>query len=132
MNLKAITIMCIATMTIASGLANAAARHRTGLGAVVGQGQVVNDPLSKDRLVKLLRLNDSSPQELVQIVTRKGVDFQPTADDEKQLRQAGASDDLIAAVRANYRERATTNNTAANNVAATPVQNNAQTDAQTN
>ena len=125
--------MCIATVTISSGASSATPRSRTAREAAVGHGQAAPDPLSKDRLVKLLKLNDSTPQELVQIVTRKGVDFQPTADDEKQLRQAGAKDDLIAAVRTNYRDRATTNNAAANNAATTAGQTDAQTNqAQTN
>jgi hypothetical protein len=69
--------------------------------------------LSKVRLMKLLLLNDSSQQELVQAVNQKGVDFTPTPQDEKELREAGASDDLIAAVRANYRGNGATNGPAA-------------------
>src|SRR2546429_5219066 len=55
-----------------------------------------NGPFNKVRLMKLLLL-DTSPQEIIQAVNQKGVDFQPTAQDENELRQSGASDDLMAA-----------------------------------
>lgn len=59
-------------------------------------------PMSKDKLVKVLKQNNTSQQELVAIVAQTGVDFQMSADDEKKLHQAGASDELIAAARDSY------------------------------
>lgn len=65
-------------------------------------GQQADGAMSKDKLVKILKQNNTSQQELAAIVAQTGVDFQMSADDEKKLRQAGASDDLIAAARNNY------------------------------
>lgn len=79
--------------------------------ASAGYAQPQNPALSKTRLMKLLLLGDSSPPELIQAVNQKGVDFKPTQQDENELRQAGASDDLIAAVRANYRGNGARDNT---------------------
>ena len=74
----------------------------------VAQTKPAGEPLNKKRLLKLLTLNDSTQPELIQIVGQKGVDFQPAPADERELHDAGASDDLIVAVRANYRNGATT------------------------
>jgi DNA polymerase III gamma/tau subunit len=74
----------------------------------VGQAKPASEPLNKKRLLKLLTLNDSTQPELIQIVGQKGVDFQPNPADERELHDAGASDDLIVAVRANCRNGATT------------------------
>ena len=74
----------------------------------VAQTKAAGEPLNKKRLLKLLTLNDSTQPELIQIVGQKGVDFQPAPADERELHDAGASDDLIVAVRANYRNGATT------------------------
>lgn len=117
MKLRRLTIICMVAVTTAANASIAGARQHIGLGLVMIQGQPVGGPLSKDRLLKLLKLNASSPQELVQIVARKGVDFQPSADDEKEFRQAGASDDLIAAVRANFKGAAAANNATTENTA---------------
>jgi hypothetical protein len=76
----------------------------TQSGSATGrQSQPAGEALSKKRLLKLLTLNDSTQQELIQITGQKGVDFQPTPADERELHDAGATDDLIVAVRANYR-----------------------------
>ncbi len=76
--------------------------------STVAQVKPASEPLNKKRLLKLLTLNDSTQPELIQIVGQKGVDFQPAPADERELHDAGASDDLIVAVRANYRNGATT------------------------
>ena len=84
------------------------AQKRKRRSANGGPSQPAAEPLSKKRLLKLLTLNDSTQPELIQIIGQKGVDFQPTPTDERELHDAGASDDLIVAVRANYRNGATT------------------------
>jgi hypothetical protein len=78
----------------------------------VAQTKPAGEPLNKKRLLKLLTLNDSTQPELIQIVGQKGVDFQPAPADERELHDAGASDDLIVAVRANYRGGDTQNKVA--------------------
>ncbi len=108
MNLRKVVMivfMIVCTATFASG---ALAQGTQPAKATDGQAQSTVEPLSKKRLLKLLTLNDSTQPELIQITGQKGVDFQPTPADERDLHDAGASDDLIVAVRANYRNGATT------------------------
>lgn len=106
MNLRKVVVnvfMIVCTATVAS---NALAQKTQTTSA--GPSQPAAEPLSKKRLLKLLTLNDSTQQELIQIIGQKGVDFQPVPSDERELHDAGASDDLIVAVRANFRGGATT------------------------
>jgi hypothetical protein len=119
MSRKALITFSLASVVVVVAAASVAAKSLPFTATALVQGQAAGGALSKDRLIKLLKLGDSSQQELAQAVARKGVDFQPTADDEKELRQAGASDELIAAVRANFRG-------AANDGGANAAQNNAQ------
>ena len=73
-------------------------------------------PLDKDGLLKtitFMKQTNSSDQEIAQVVSNTGVGFKPTKDDEKQLRQAGASDSVIAAVRGSYRGEETNDKPAA-------------------
>jgi TonB family protein len=58
--------------------------------------------LKKEWLLYPLRARRHSEAELVRLVERRGVSFQPTAEDEKELRAAGATDLLMEAVRKNY------------------------------
>jgi hypothetical protein len=114
MNLRKVVMiafMIVCTATVAS---SALAQGTQPAKATDGQAQSTIEPLSKKRLLKLLTLNDSTQQELAQIVGQKGVDFQPTPADERELHDAGASDDLIVAVRANYHNSATTAGSDAN------------------
>ena len=60
-------------------------------------------PIRKDSLFEVVQRNLLSTRELVQRVEQRGVDFQMTAQDESQFRQAGARPEVLAAVRANYR-----------------------------
>src|ERR1051326_7878147 len=62
-----------------------------------------NAPLDKKRLLKLLLVGDATPQQLIQMVNQQGVSFQATPSDERELHEGGATDDLIVAVRANFR-----------------------------
>jgi TonB family protein len=61
------------------------------------------DGLPKEWLLHPLRERRHGEAELVRLVERRGVSFQPTAEDEKELRAAGATDRLLEAVRNNYR-----------------------------
>jgi hypothetical protein len=104
-NVLTIIFAIVCTATVAS---SAVAQRTQTAKATDGQSQSTAEPLSKKRLLKLLTLNDSTQQELIQIIGQKGVDFQPAPADERELHDAGASDDLIVALRANYRIGATT------------------------
>ena len=60
-------------------------------------------PYDKDRLLRVVKLNALSTQEVIQNVEQRGVDFQTTAAVEGEFRQAGARPELIEALRRNYR-----------------------------
>jgi len=101
--------------------------------SALAQGGQTDGPLTKNKLMKMLLLNDSSQQDLIKLITHNGVDFRPTPTEEADLHEAGGSDDLILAVRANFRSPARDNsqaNQAANGPAAkndTPSQTSSQT-----
>lgn len=61
------------------------------------------NPYDKERLLKVVRLNALSTQEVVQAVEQRGVDFQITPAIEAEFREAGARPELIEALKANYR-----------------------------
>lgn len=64
-------------------------------------------PISREGLVKAVRINGLSTAELVQQVQSRGVSFRMTPDAEAELRAAGARPEVIAAARSNYRPGAT-------------------------
>jgi hypothetical protein len=61
------------------------------------------NPYDKERLLKVVRLNALSTQEVVQAVEQRGVDFQVTPGVEAEFREAGARPELIDALKSNYR-----------------------------
>ena len=63
-------------------------------------------PISKDGLLKAVRINGLSTAELIQQIEQRGVAFQMTAAVEGELRAAGARPEVIEAARANYRPAA--------------------------
>lgn len=70
-------------------------------GPMEGQG---NRPISKEWLIQTLKSGASKSADLVQEISRRGVRFKATADDEKELREAGAADEVIKAVRENFKQ----------------------------
>ncbi|HLG16114.1 MAG TPA: hypothetical protein VJH03_16645 [Blastocatellia bacterium] len=68
-----------------------------------GTAQTGKTPYDKERLLKVVRLNALSTQEVVAAVQQRGVDFQTTAAIEAEFREAGARPELIEALRNNYR-----------------------------
>ena len=60
-------------------------------------------PISRDGLVKAVRINGLSTAELIQQIRMRGVAFEMTADAEAELRGAGARPEVIEAARSNYR-----------------------------
>jgi len=60
-------------------------------------------PITREGLVKAVRINGLSTAELVQQVQSRGVSFQMTADAEAELRAAGARPEVVEAARSNYR-----------------------------
>jgi hypothetical protein len=88
----------VAAAVLACGLAVA--------GAPDTRAQSSNAPIKKKGLIDALRLNGFTTAELIERVTRRGVDFQMTAQDERDLVAAGAKRDLVEAVRRSYRRPA--------------------------
>jgi formylglycine-generating enzyme required for sulfatase activity len=60
-------------------------------------------PLRKDQLVEALRVGGLQPGEYIQRIRDRGVDFELTPAIEKELRDAGATSEIIEAIRANHR-----------------------------
>jgi tetratricopeptide (TPR) repeat protein len=60
-------------------------------------------PISKDGLIKAVRINGLSTAELIQQIQARGVAFQMTPEVEAEMRQAGARPEVIEAARSNYR-----------------------------
>ena len=71
--------------------------------SALAQAEQADGPLTKNRLIKMLLLNDSSQQDLIQLIKKRGVNFQPTPTEERDLHEAGGSDEVIVAVRSNFR-----------------------------
>jgi hypothetical protein len=71
--------------------------------AAAGARAQAKKPISKDGLVKAVRINGLSTAELVQEIRTRGVAFQMTADAEQELRSVGARPEVIEAARTNYR-----------------------------
>jgi hypothetical protein len=65
--------------------------------------QAAKAPYDKDRLLKVVRLNALSTQEVVQAIYERGVDFQMTPSIESEFKQAGARPEMIDAMRKSYR-----------------------------
>lgn len=70
-------------------------------GPMEGQG---NRPISKEWLIQTLKSGAAKPADLAQDISRRGVRFKATADDEKELREAGATDEVIKAVHENFKQ----------------------------
>jgi hypothetical protein len=62
-------------------------------------------PVGKQGILDALKIGGLTQAELVQFVKQRGVDFRPTPAEEAELRRAGASAQLVAAVRASYRDK---------------------------
>lgn len=63
-----------------------------------------SNPLKKSDLVKTLESNTISTDDLIERIQNRGVDFQITETVEKELRDAGANNQVINSVSENYNE----------------------------
>lgn len=68
-----------------------------------GAAAQAKKPITRDGLVKAVRINGLSTSELLQQIQSRGVAFRMTPDAEAELRAAGARPEVIAAARSNYR-----------------------------
>jgi tetratricopeptide (TPR) repeat protein len=69
-----------------------------------GAAAQAKKPITREGLVKAVRINGLSTAELVQQIQSRGVSFRMTPDAEAELRAAGARPEIIAAARSNYRQ----------------------------
>ncbi len=60
-------------------------------------------PITKDGLVKAVKINGLSTSELVEQIVQRGVSFKMTSQVEAELRASGARPEIIEAARSNYR-----------------------------
>lgn len=60
-------------------------------------------PYDKERLLRVVRLNALSTQEIISAIKDRGVDFQVNPAIEGEFRQAGARPEMIDALRGSYR-----------------------------
>ena len=67
-------------------------------GAPIARGQEPRRPLTKDNVIRLLK-GDVPPERVVQLAREHGIDFALTPEAEKDLRDAGATDELLAELR---------------------------------
>lgn len=65
--------------------------------------QYAGSPVTKIRLVSVLRSKSLQTREIVKVINNKGVDFQINPANEAELVAAGARPEVIAAARSNYR-----------------------------
>jgi hypothetical protein len=75
----------------------------TALACVTAARAQAKKPISKDGLIKAVRINGLSTAELIQEIRTRGVAFQMTPEAEAEMRQAGARPEVIEAARSNYR-----------------------------
>lgn len=60
-------------------------------------------PITKQGLIKALKLNALSTKELIEQIETRGVEFQLTSSDEAELRAAGARPEILTAARSSFR-----------------------------
>ncbi|HYH83874.1 MAG TPA: hypothetical protein VEX60_00235 [Pyrinomonadaceae bacterium] len=71
--------------------------------ASAAQMQTAKKPISRDGLVKAVKINGLPTAELVQQIQSRGVAFQMTPEIEQELKSVGGQPEIIEAARANYR-----------------------------
>jgi hypothetical protein len=80
-------------------------------------------PYDKERLLKVVKLNALSTQEITQAIEKRGVSFQMNPTIEAEFEQAGARPELIDAIRGNYRPETPVATTNTNPNPTTPTNN---------
>jgi tetratricopeptide (TPR) repeat protein len=72
-----------------------------------GSRAQAKSPYNKERLLSAIRTNaktgELSTQQLVEYIRQRGVDFELTTPDEARFRNAGASEEVIGAIKQNHR-----------------------------
>lgn len=71
--------------------------------SLFSQKQYSGDPVTKNGLLKALKLRQFQTSDFVEIVNKNGVEFRLTNDVQSELQKAGARPELIEAIRRNYR-----------------------------
>lgn len=71
---------------------------------IAAQEKAKANPLKKAELIKVLESNSISSEDLIERINTRGVDFQINERVEQDLKEAGANDQIIYAVRENYNQ----------------------------
>ena len=95
-------LACVVMLAAAADARHAASHTRT-LPTPAPNARAAQRPLSKSYLLGALRRGRPRKSELVRLVKRRGVSFELTDKDERQLSAAGATPALLEALRDNYR-----------------------------
>src|SRR2546423_15639674 len=95
--------LCVAAVTSARTSRATATRQKADAGASQ-DSQQSKRPISLDGLLKALRLKGLTPAELAQLIRQRAVAFKLTSEMEAELREAGATPEIVEAARDNYRE----------------------------
>lgn len=97
----------------------------------VAAQKYVGSPVTKPRLIGVLRSKSLQTREIVKILNESGADFQMTDSVESELVAAGARPEVLAAVRNNYRSasKPTNSNRPSNNSPNNSANNSAMTKA---
>lgn len=93
--------------------------------AILAQYQ--GSPVTQERLETVLRAKQVATNQIVEIIKKKGVNFQLTGDTETRLTAAGARPQVIEAIRQNFRQEtaaAATNSAVKNTPVANAPKNN--------
>lgn len=75
--------------------------------AAAALAQTNQKPITRQKLVTAVKINGYSTSELIAEINRRGVDFEMTADAERELRSVGARPEVVDAARSNYRAAST-------------------------
>ncbi|HEV7893576.1 MAG TPA: energy transducer TonB [Pyrinomonadaceae bacterium] len=95
-------LACVVMLAAAAGAGHAASTPHAPPTAATN-ARASKGPLTKSYLLGALRRGRPRKSELVRLVKRRGVSFELTDKDERQLRAAGATLELLETLRDNYR-----------------------------
>jgi TonB family protein len=98
----ACALACVALLAAAAGASHAASTPHAAPTAAPN-ASASKGPLTKSYLLGALRRGRPRKSELVRLVKRRGVSFELTNKDERQLSAAGATPELLETLRDNYR-----------------------------
>ncbi len=86
------------------------------------RAQSPQEPLSRDKVIELLKKHAKEPERVAVILDERGVDLDLTAEKEQKLHAVGASENLMDAISRNGRTRRAARKTLRSDVAGAKLQ----------